>query len=139
MDKQREFTEFEKAIYWHDYVDDEDLKSDLNNQVLVPCKKARIFLNNLKDFDTPQCLYDEDYEILFFDWGGMSLGNSLIEHFCRYIYKHAEDNPSKFFIMVSAFTKEAMKEAMKEFEKDKPFNLFLSISDLEDWLDKYHE
>ncbi len=131
-------TTFDKGIYWHDYVDKEDEKLDLKIQVEDPCYKANIFIKKIICFDIPQCL-EEGFDILFFDWGGMSLGNSLMEHFCRYILEHALNNPGKFYVMVSFFTKEAMEEAIVEFGKDKPFNIFLSIEDLEIWLDKYND
>lgn len=135
----RDLTTFDKAVYWHDFVEPEEKEQDLKIQVLNPCDEAKIHLKDIKCFDTPDCLYDESYDILFFDWGGMSLGNSMLEHFCRYIYKHAEDNPNKLFVMVSLFTKQAMTEAIEEFGDNKPWNLFLSIEDLSFWLDKHYE
>lgn len=134
----RECTTFNKGIYWHDWVTSEDEKSDLKVQVLDPCDKAKISIKKMKCAELPQCL-EENFDILFFDWGGMSLGNSLMEHFCRHIYKQAQDNPSRFYIMVSTFTKYAMKEAIEEFGEGKPFNIFLSIDDFESWLDKNYE
>ncbi len=139
MNNERDLTVFKKAIYWHDWADKEDEQSDLKIQVLNPCEEAKILLKKINCFDLPQCLFEEDYEILFFDWGGMCIGNSLMESFCREIYKHAEDHPNRFYVMVSSFTASAMKDAISEFGKDKPFNIFLSIEELGWWLDKNHE
>lgn len=136
MQKKREYTEFEEGIYWHDYEEEDNVKSDLKIQVVSPCEEGRIFIKKLTTSDNPQCLYDNNYDILFFDWGGMSLGNSMLEHFCNYILNHAGDNPGKFFVMVSSFTKEAMVDVKKDFGDKCPFNIFLSISDFKDWLDK---
>lgn len=83
-------TIFNKAIYWHDPLDKKEEKIDLRTQVLCPCERVNISLKKVKCFDIPQAL-DEICDILFFDWGGMSLGNSLMEHFCSYILKRAED------------------------------------------------
>ena len=124
---------FNDAVYWHDYVNDENLQSDLKIQVLDPCKKAGIELSKIRTSDIPQVL-EEYFDVLFFDWGGMSLGNSLLEYFCRYIIKHAEDNPNRVYVMVSNFTSYAMVDAIEALKDDNgkvPFNIYLSIEDLE--------
>lgn len=133
---KREIVKFDKAIYFHDYTD--TVKLELN-RIKASCEEAKIYIKKLKNFDTPQCMFDEQYDILFFDWGGMSMGNSLLESFCKEIYKLAEDNPSRWYIMVSYFTKEAMEEAIREFGNNKPFNIFMSIEDFGYWLDDHCE
>ena len=138
MKKTRDLTIFDKGVYWHDFVEKDDEKLDLKIQVLTPCDEARIYVKKIECFDLPQAL-EEEYEILFFDWGGMSLGNSCMQHFCHQIINHALDRSGRFYVMVSAFTKEAMEEAIVEFGKDKPFNIFLSIEELGWWLDKYND
>ena len=130
-------TTFDKGIYWHDYVEPDIEKLDLAIQVMNPLIAEEIFFkNSIECREFPNCL-EENFDVLFFDWGGMSLGNSLMEHFCRYIYKHAEDNPNRFYVMVSAFTTEAMEDAIKELGDNKPFNIFLCIDDFSLWLKKY--
>lgn len=130
---------FKKGIYWHDYVEKDVEQFDLAIQVLNPLIIEEIFFENpIECREFPSCL-EEDFEVLFFDWGGMSLGNSLMEHFCSYIHKHAEEHPNRFYIMVSSFTSEAMKEAIEEFGKEKPFNLFLCIKDFAFWVKKNYE
>lgn len=130
-------TTFNRVIYFHDMVDKKEEQKDLRQQVLYPCKRCDIFFENAVECrDLPQCL-DEEFEVLFFDWGGMSLGNSMLDHFCNEILKRAEDRPNKFFVMVSEMTEEAMKDAINEFGKDRPFNLFLTVDDFGDWIKKY--
>lgn len=70
------------------------------------------------------------FDVLFFDWGGMILGNSFMESFCRRILKHAEHHPSRFYVMASRFTRLAMIDAVLEFGNDKPANILLSIDEL---------
>lgn len=68
------------------------------------------------------------YDILFFDWGGMSIGNSILENGVREILKLAVDYPNKFFVMDSSFTAAAMEDAQRELEdeeKNIPANIFL--------------
>lgn len=130
-------TTFDRGLYWHDYVDPDEEKLDLEIQVLKPLEKNEIyFLKPIECREFPQCL-EEKFDVLFFDWGGMSLGNSLINNFCSYIYKHAENNPNRFYIMVSSFTKAAMEDAIIEFGDKKPFNLFLSVDDFGEWLKEF--
>jgi hypothetical protein len=130
-------TTFTNAVYFHDFVDEKTLKNDLKNQVVGPCEENEIFFEKEIDCcDTPQCLNSE-FEVLFFDWGGMSFGNSLLDDFCRQIHNIAADQPDRFYVMVSLFTREAMNEAIKEFGNNKPYNLFLSINDFGSWLKKY--
>jgi hypothetical protein len=132
-------TTFTKGVYFHDFVDNKNLKEDLKHQVILPCEKNEIFFENgIECYDEPQCL-DGEFDVLFFDWGGMSLGNSLLESFCREIYNQAENQQNRFFVMVSSFTEEAMKDAVEEFGKERPFNLFLSVDDFGSWLKKYEQ
>lgn len=70
--------------------------------------------------------FKEKFDVLFFDWGGMSLGNSMLDHFCKNIIECAENNPGRIFIMTSEMTKYAMMEALHEL-KDRPNNIYLSI------------
>ena len=70
--------------------------------------------------------WKEKYDILFFDWGGMSVGNSMLEHFCRFIIEDADKYPGRIFIMTSRFTEEAMEDALSHFYKG-PDNIYLSI------------
>lgn len=74
------------------------------------------------------------FDILFFDWGGAMIGNSMMRHLCRRILNHAKDNPSRFYVMTSNFTKKAMADAISEFGEDRPANLFLSIEDFKPYL-----
>ena len=69
-----------------------------------------------------------NYDILFFDWGGMSLGNSILDHFCREILHEAEDYPNRIYVLVSRMTMEAMLDAMESMSPKLP-NLFLTIKD----------
>ena len=81
----------------------------------------------LRGFDSSEQYYD----VLFFDWGGMSLGNDMLSHFCDYILKEAEENPSKMYVMASSFTSRAMKDCAQMMRlndaPDPPCNVFLDF------------
>jgi len=113
-----------KVIYFADPMGDLDYEVRTIKRKLI---QKGILFNKIKTMDTPP-FGETAYDILFFDWGGMMMGNSLMESFCREIIKAAKDYPSKMFIMVSTFTKQAMREALEEFSaEEKLFNIYLDI------------
>lgn len=62
----------------------------------------------------------------------MSFGNDMMGSFCRQFISEARENPSKLYIMVSSFTKEAMEDALSYLDNDheeRPANIFLEIED----------
>jgi hypothetical protein len=74
----------------------------------------------------------QDYDILLFDGGGSSMGNSFMWDYCNDIIDMARDNPSKIFIMQSAFTSQAMQDCLDSLNREidpKPINIFLTIQD----------
>lgn len=77
--------------------------------------------------------FNEPFDVLFFDWGGMSLGNSLLDSFCRQIVEQASDYPSRIYVMASEFTKWAMEDIKGELSEI-PHNIFLSFEDAEEQL-----
>lgn len=115
-----------KVLYFHDCCDDEQLQSELTN-IKIFLTENNIFDYELIEKDLPHDMYDLKFDILFFDWGGMSMGNSMLEHFCSDIYKMATENPSKYFIMASSFSEWAMKDVLSwEGNNIKPANLILN-------------
>ncbi len=72
--------------------------------------------------------FDKHFDILFFDWGGMSMGNSLLESFCREVLRLADDNPSRMFVMASFMTKDAMNDAQHR-EGLSPKNVYLTFEE----------
>ena len=79
---------------------------------------------NIKLMDTPP--FNEDFDILFFDYGGMSLGNDLLGSFCRHIIRTASNYPNRYYVMVSTFTKWAMKDAKEGYTLP---NIYLTIDE----------
>jgi hypothetical protein len=71
--------------------------------------------------------FEEDYGILFFDWGGMMLGNSMMDHFCRYFFNDATERSSRIYVMTSLFSKLAMEDVLREWPDQRPSNIFLDI------------
>lgn len=127
-----------KTIYFGDIAltsDVEDIQEEFNKGVLPQLVEAGLV------FKTPVvCVtmppFKEDFEVLLFDYGGMSLGNSMLEHFCEYIIKHAEEHPNRHYIMVSQMTELAMQDALREF-KSPPHNVFLGPQEYRDYLKKH--
>lgn len=110
-----------RAIYFADI--DDDMEQE--------CSSIQRYLAEVIGLDIPIELWErppfkENFDILFFDWGGMSIGNSLLESFCGQIIENAEDNPGRIYIMTSQFTSYAMKEAINELS-NRPNNIYLSI------------
>lgn len=70
-----------------------------------------------------------NYDVLFFDYGGMSIGNSILESFCKQILREAKDYPSRYYVMVSSFTERAMKEIQKDYGTEEEPNIFLTLED----------
>lgn len=70
----------------------------------------------------------ESFDYMFFDWGGMSLGNSMMESLCRHIVREAELYPNRCFVVVSTFTEYAMKDALMELGAKQP-NIFTNLND----------
>ncbi len=105
--------------------------ADISDDMEQACKSIQRYLAKVVGLDIPVELwerppFDERFDILFFDWGGMSLGNDLMEHFCSRIIENAENNPGRIYIMTSTFTAYAMRDAIQEL-KDRPDNIYLEI------------
>ena len=72
---------------------------------------------------------DGSFDVMFFDWGGMCIGNSILESSCEHILEDAHEHPSRDYVMTSDMTEFAMKDAIKMSEGNllgKPTNLFLT-------------
>ena len=82
-----------------------------------------------------------NYDILFFDYGGMSMGNDMLGSLCRQILREAKDYPSRYYVMVSSFTMRAMKDEMKDYLGSSELrclsNIYLSIKDFVEAFKKY--
>ena len=48
--------------------------------------------------------FEAGTDLILFDYGGMCLGNSLIEDNSRYLIRFAQDNPNVLCVIVSGFT-----------------------------------
>lgn len=111
----------------------EEELDDLNTKLMNRC----ILFDKIKGVDIPPFRGIENYDILFFDWGGMSIGNSLMDHFCREIIEESKDYPNRIYVMISRFTREAMEDAINEFGQDiQTHNIFLDFEDFAANFDK---
>lgn len=109
-----------KAIYFGDPGGDiEEERDDIK-------KKLSLAGIDMKIQATDEPPWDDRFDVLFFDWGGLSIGNSMMEHFCRWILDDAENNPGRVYVMVSEFTRRAMEEAQEDLV-DAPGNIYLTI------------
>jgi len=123
-----------KVIYFADPL--ENLKEEAERVIVRPLLKERILFDKIRCMDTPP--FEKVYDILFFDWGGMSFGNTLMEHFCSEIIKQAQDYPNRLFVMVSNMTRYAMEDAIKTFGEDvKVHNIFLDIESFAEYYKKF--
>ena len=116
-----------KVIYWCDLFGDSEIESEILQRQL---KEYEIKWDLWETANFPSCL-EKKFDVLFFDWGGMSIGNSCMESFCREILNHATEHPSRIYIMTSDMTIRAMEDAKVEYgERIKDItNVFLSLKD----------
>lgn len=78
-----------------------------------------------------------DYDILFFDYGGIGqFAPGMLGSMARYFVKDALNNPSKYYVLNSSFTKYAVDEVIEDFGGDPPANLFFSPEDFCEFLKK---
>jgi hypothetical protein len=122
----------EQVLYFHDYMTDEDEVQREIRQFQRQFANNDILVEVIEETEDMPLFGKRNYDILLFDWGGASIGNSMLRHFCEYILKEAIENPSKVFIMVSSFTSDAMEEAENDFKSangEVPTNVFLNIND----------
>ena len=125
---------YDKAILWRD--DDGCEKEDVK-YLLEDCEDNGIEIKKLDIINLPKLDVLEKYDLIFFDWGGMMIGNSMLQSFSRLLLEFAQDNPSKEFVMTSQVTGYAMKEAIDELPKEKrPFNIYLSVIEFRERLEE---
>jgi len=113
------------VFYWGDIAGFLEEEADRIKDAL---EEAGIQYSRFEIKEQPQCL-GERFDVLFFDWGGMSVGNNMLDHYCRRILQHAKDHPGRVYVMVSAMTSYAMRDALETFGSDRPANLFLEIDE----------
>jgi len=101
---------------------------ELLNHKLESSGRERILVDmhatTLPTFDEQGVKYD----VLLFDWGGMSFGNSMLEHFSNRFIRCAEDRPSSYFVIISSMTKDAIDEAEEELQLYLP-NVYYSLDE----------
>lgn len=114
-----------KAIYFADMMT-ESQEDDCQDQIVLPLAKRGIEFEKIILIDMPPT--NETYDVLFFDWGGASLGNDFMGSFCRHIRRDAELYPDRMYVMVSSFTEDAMKDALYGYELTNN-NIFMNIED----------
>ena len=113
-----------KVIYFADPFDPPT--DEVERIIIYPLSKKGILFDKIKCTEIPP--FDEIYDILFFDWGGMSMGNSLLESFCDEIIKESIDYPNRMYVMTSTFTLQAMEDALATYgDKLQKHNIFLTI------------
>lgn len=107
------------------------------NIVAGPLEDKDILIDGSKLEMTNRYIPNTKCDTLFFDYGGMSIGNSLLETQCRYITKDAINNPNTNYVIVSQFTKYAMLDALKEFS-ERPHNIFLDLNSFIEYYKIYY-
>ena len=100
------------------------LEEEFEKCVSPKLEEAGLKFENVKCMESPP-FGQMSYDILFFDWGGMSIGNDMLGSFCRQICREAPDRPSTYYVMTSLFTREAMEDAMHDLPKLP--NVFLNV------------
>lgn len=127
-----------KVIYFGDMMvsrEYDTVEEEFNGDIKPELEKHGLLFNKVICTDIPP--FKETYDILLFDYGGMSIGNDMLGHLCRHINREAVDKPNTYYVMVSSFTKQAMQDAIQLFGKEKPTNIFLSIAEFAEFYKKY--
>lgn len=138
-DKKKKAKKVIRFLHFSDLINFEDDEEIIMRYLDTYFKKSEYKYTHV---DIPTFL-DQDagkFDVLFFDWGGMSIGNSMLEHYCRYIIEQAQNKPDVYYVMTSFMTSLAMKDAMEYFEErdgTKSHNIWLD--DLDKYFDKYAE
>lgn len=104
-----------KRLKFHLFSDGGDHEEDI-------VKVKKVLSQNLEEYDfeaydTPEYA-DKFFDVLLFDWGGMSLGNEMLDWFSRNIIEYIREHPSKIVVIISEMTKWAFEDAMREFENE---------------------
>lgn len=105
-------------------------------EMIVHQNRLKVFGTeiNIKEYPIDQLgkeFEEVKFDILFFDWGGMALGNSIMEHYIRRILKAAEVKQSTLFILVSSFTHAYMEQELNsQGIEELPFNIMYFNDDL---------
>jgi len=114
----------------------ETIEDEFNTYVKSHLEAKGLEFTNVKCISVPP-FGQMSYDILIFDWGGMSIGNDLLGSFCRQILKEAKDKPNTYYVMSSTFTKYAMEDAIDEFSGGNLHNIFLDIDKFAEFYKKY--
>jgi len=124
-----------RYLYFADPMDDIKAEGRIISRRLhcILGKDIKLKTTDLLPFDRT------DFDVLFFDWGGMSIGNSMSESFCREIIEHAREHPSKLYIMNSDFSRRAMVEVQSELKLEHEIfnNIFNDIDDASELLKEW--
>jgi hypothetical protein len=134
-----------KVVYFADTPYEGTIESEYFSYIKPQHEKCGLFIKKsnikfteelpLKEYSNPI-----HYDLLIFDWGGLSIGNSMLENFCREILEEAEECPNRLYVMASKFTSEAMKDMIDELDdmkKPAPPNVFLNFKELVNFLKKH--
>jgi len=130
----------ENVLYFHDYMVDEGQVQSEINDIKTQFQNNGLFISEIKETEIPPFNDKQLYDILLFDWGGASLGNSFMDSFCEEILRESLERPNKIYIMTSSFTRLAMEEALTSFEfrnGSVPSNVFLEIDKACKFINEY--
>ena len=131
-----------KVVYFADImlsVNYQTLEEEFEGLIAPKLKNNGIQFEKVHCVESPPFKGAMDFDILFFDWGGMTIGNSLLEHFCRYIIEDAPNYPNRCYVISSQFTEWAMNDALREHnEIDNIPNIFLTITRFCEFYKEFH-
>ncbi|MAF43731.1 MAG: hypothetical protein Unbinned7913contig1002_18 [Prokaryotic dsDNA virus sp.] len=128
-----------RFVYLGDYLGDlneecNDIKVEIQLKLSISNSKP-IVIKIIKQY--PKAL---DFDVLFFDWGGASIGNSMMDHYCRDFIRDAKENSNKLFVMTSTMTAQYMGEELDNYlPEDRKLisNIFLNITDALPYIKTY--
>jgi hypothetical protein len=117
-----------KCIYWADpMVSEETVEIEYQKHVEPQFQEHGYQFANVKCMDIPP--YNEiDFDFLLFDYGGLLPGcESLIQTNCRWLIEDARNHPSRCYVMVSSFTRQAMEDYLTDLDSSELHNIFMDV------------
>lgn len=76
--------------------------------------------------DTPD-FEDRGFDVLMCDYGGVDVygASEFARRASDMIVRHAKENPSRYYVLVSRFTRFAIEDFLSDLGEDPPANLHL--------------
>lgn len=82
--------------------------------------EVELTASDLPDFE------DRGFDVLMCDYGGLNIygASEFARRASDLIVRHAKEHPSRYYVLVSAFTRFAVEEFLDDLGEDPPANIY---------------